>query len=283
MSRSYTNTLLFESALDVINSSNPILFNVAQSIFKPTVKIVEEDCETLLGKSVPSYFRSEGMIEIETGLPLTSARLFTLITSGNPTVNVRSLNTCISEGGVCRRCYVASRPDDAGKTVGQFVKVVPEVVLDVSQFAIATGQTVIQTPYSSENFDKVHIFENGLLIPSSAYTISGTDIVLNTASPSDTLFVVKYIVYSNSPFYHWVTYGFAGSLLGVKPLYKPELPLTQKLLTASIPTEDVNSLVKQLQSTSISSEDSIQYVSTIKDPLEKAVYAVLLGALFLNT
>jgi hypothetical protein len=80
MSRSFANTLLYEGTLDTITSVNPILHNVANTLFTPTVRIVEEDCGTLLGQNMPASYRSEGYIETETGLAITPTRRTTLLT-----------------------------------------------------------------------------------------------------------------------------------------------------------------------------------------------------------
>ena len=159
MTRSFTNTLLFESALDSITSSNPVLFNISENIFRPTLKIVEENCETLLGKESPISFRVEGEVELSTGLNITPARLSTLISAGNKTVNIRTLDTCISLGGVCRQCLEASYPRATIPAVGFRFKLLPEIVLDASQLIIYNGGSTLDLPYSSDVYDNIYVYQ----------------------------------------------------------------------------------------------------------------------------
>lgn len=282
MSRDFSNTLLFESALDSIQTSNSLLYSIAQTLFKPTLTLVEEDCGTLLGQNFPISYRAEGNVEVETGLRINSARLTTLITAGDTTVPVRSIDTCISEGGVCRQCAASSRPRLTIPAVGSLFQVIPELIVDTSQFPIAMGQTVITLPYSTDQFDVLYIFEDGDLIDESEYSVSGSTVTLNTPSPSDTIFVLKYLVYSNAQYYHWISGTYSGSLLGVKQLAKTLLPVNKNVLATVIPEEDVSVLMTNLKNSLAGEEDSVQYLITIKDLVEKAIFAVLLGSIFLG-
>lgn len=113
MSRNYVNTLLLESAMDSINTSDPLLWSVADTAMAPVVKITEEDCGTLLGESTLADYDAEGLTELATGVPLTRSRINSLRSLGQSFVDVRSLRSCIAQDGVCRVCYAASRPSPA--------------------------------------------------------------------------------------------------------------------------------------------------------------------------
>lgn len=282
MSRDFSNTLLFESALDSIQITNPILFSVSQALFNPRVEVVEEDCETLLGYELPASFRSEGYLEVDTGLRVNQTRLSTLITSGIPVVQIRTSHTCTAPGGICRVCASSSFPRTTIPAVGSMFKILPEVVLDTSQIVVALGQTNIDLAYDESLYDIVYVFENGNLIAESEYTISGKVLTLTTPSLSDTIIIVRYIVNSNSQFYHWICGTYSGSLLGVKQLQKTLLPIRKQILEARIPTEDLSTLTTDLKNSAVGEEDSVQYIESIRDPVEKAIYIVLLSSIFLN-
>lgn len=282
MSRNFSNTLVFEAALDSIDNSDPILYNVAENVFKPVVRITEEDCQTLLGKNVPVSYRIEGEVEVSTGLVIDTARLNTLITSGSLFVDIRDLSTCIAENGVCRKCLGATYPRLTVPAINSFYKIAQEVRVDCSQLVLETGNNSLLLPYSINELDKIYVFEDGALIAESEYTIVDKTITFNTTALSDTILVFKYAVLSNITYYYWIANTYSGSLLGIMPFGKVSLPVRKELLISSIPQADVDSLIDNLKTSTIGQEDSVQYIDNIKDPLEKAVFTVLLTSIFLN-
>ena len=282
MTRNFSSTLLFETALDTIQPNNSILYSISQSLFKPTVKIVEEDCETLLGKLMPISYRTEGYIELSTSTRVNSTRLTNLITSGETEIAIRSIDTCISYGGICRSCLASSRPAEIIPAVNSVYRVIPEVVLDTSQFAVFLGQQTINLPYNTDVFDFVYMFQNGELVPSSTYNITGNTLTFNEPAPMDTILILKYMVRSFNQFYSWLANTYCGSLLGIKPIYKTTLPIKKELLRSVIPEEDLKTLISNLKTSIVKEEDSVQYIDSIKDPVEKAIFSILLGSVFLS-
>lgn len=284
MTRSFSNTLLFESTLDSITSHNPILYNVSKTLFTPTVRIVEEDCGTLLGKSFPLSYRCEGFIEVETGLPISSTRRLALIAGGATNVDVRSLSTCVSSGGICRTCLGSSRPLLTVPATGQLYRVEPELILDIQQsfVQIETGQHILNLQYDESLFDYVYLFQDGVIIDSSEYSVAGSKVTFVGTPTSGTEIIVRFLVKSHIEYYNWLCSTFAGSLLGVRQIYNDVLPVRKKLLLDSIPRIDLDVLQTQLEQTDIGEDDIISYLNNVKDPLEKAVFICVLGAIFLN-
>lgn len=526
MSRNYVNTLMLESAMDSINTSDPLLWSVADRITSPVVTLVEEDCGTLLGEEAPLSYDSEGLTELSTGSPLSRSRINFLRGLGNLSVSVRSLRSCISHGGLCRTCYQASRPSplislpnfanvkllmhaegapgaqtyldsssynrtvlggpevvvdpspvyqgagslrsdgagiltarytpgdkdewarlgtdsnpmtfemsiffegatsggvgsgdtgpgpgfwwglsisdggtsldlyedsptatasvpflaplvvgqfyaiavqmtgtahrtihvwlngvyqgaatssqtpvtenlpgatddeaslDLGRTnggdpfvgnidevriteeaflpvggnytlnsgpfpdanalssappVGTKVKIPPETFLQITQATILPGTSVIPLDFSPEQYDSLYIYNNGNLLASVDYVLSGKTATL-VAGPVavTTNYTIKYVVITRVTFYYWLASTFAGSLLGIKPLPSRPLPLKKSLLLDAIPETDVDALEVKLKASSAAG-DFTNYLNQIKDPLEKAVFGVMLGSIFLNT
>lgn len=291
MTRSFSNTLLFESAFDTIQNTNPTLYNTALQVFNPGLTVVAEDCATYLGHNVPISFRVEGYTELATDLALNNTRLNTLILAGNTTVNIRNTETCIAVGssgalvgmhGVCRKCLASSFPKITPPAVGQGFILKPEIVVDQSHLNIATGQTTLALSYDLTQVDDVYLFEDGILVNSAAYTINGTVLTFSVPSPSDTVVVVRYIVKSNAPYYHWLASTFSGSLLGIKPLYETMLPVRKSTFASVIPYPEIDGLVDLLKKSIIGKEDMVIYIDNIKDTVEKSIYVLLLGSIFLQ-
>lgn len=283
MSRNYTNSLLFESALDTIGPSNPLLFETANDLFRPRVKIVEEDCSTLLGQSIYNSFRAVGLTETETGTPLTEARLQTLVAAGVAYVNVRSLDTCISKGGVCRVCLRSSRPDIVVPAVGFSYNVQPQIILDNSRLIAIVNQGSVELAYDPSQFDKIYVYANGVLMNPSLYLVNGKELIFAVRFLVDTIIIVKYLVYSNIQYYYWVADTYSGSLLGIKSIQNLGLPIRKLLLETLINKYNIETLTDRLNSSNlISQEDFVTYIPQIKDPVESAVFVILLNSVFLS-
>jgi hypothetical protein len=281
--RNYTNTLLFESALDSITTSNNILYNTAYAFFNPKVKIVEDDCETLLGTSIPLNPKARGYIELETGSPLNTSRVNTLSTAGNTSVRVRSSYSCISAGGICRECLLGSRPRLSGFSVGDYVELPPELLVDYVEGTVVSGDTSCAIPYTSAQYDTVYVYNNGVLLSESSYYISGNSFVSYTAVLSDTTFAFKFFVKSNVAHYYWLAKTYSGSLLGIKDLVELPLPLKPSLLSTFVNETDIEALRRQLiGNPDVSQEDFVEYIPSIKDSLEKGIFVLILGSIFLN-
>lgn len=281
--RSYTNTLLFESALDSITSANTLLYSIADRVFSPTVEVVETDCGTLLGEVLPVNGDLEGRVELSTGLSITPARINALLSGGVYEVSTRSIGSCISEGGVCQACAAASRQKQPVPAVGSLWKVYPETIIEIAHKVLVAGYNTVTLDFTTDQYDLLYMYQNGALVSESSYSVSGNVLTFPTPSVSDQTFTVKYVVNTRITFYYWLAETYSGSLLGIQALPRRALPLKKSLLALHIPQEDVESLVQDLKSSPASGGDFIPYLDDIRDPLEKAVFAVMLGSLFLNS
>lgn len=266
------------------SSSNPNneLIYASAHLFNLRVPVVEEDCGTLLGDTLSVNTRLEGKIELETGLPFTRERIVSLITAGTSSVSVRTLNSCISRGGVCQHCFTASRPAVETPEVGSFVTVSPEVVMDIASYPLLAGATSIPVEYDALEYDFIYVYENGTFLPTSHYGSLGKSILINNPPSTDTVWTVKFISVSNLLFYHWLTHTYSGSLLGTKPLFMLPLPLRENLYREFLNEEEIQQIINQLNKSAIASEDTVQYIPKIRDPLERAVFSILLGSLVLQ-
>lgn len=281
--RSYVNTIIFESALDSVAPSNSLVYSVIKRLLSPSIKIIEEDCDTLLGEFVSISTRAQGLIELETNNPLTSARMSSLITANNKEVAVRSTATCTSIGGVCKKCLRGSRPGLVIPETGSLYVLDPEVIVDTGPIGIETGQTSATLKYPKSQFDKVYVYNDGILVDPSTYTLTETSLVLSSPAVSNVNYFIKYVSKTYAPYFYWLANTYSGSLLGINPLGKQLLPIRKNTMELYIPQEDIEVLVRRLKTLDIKDEDSILYIDEITDPVEKALYVVVLSSIFLNT
>jgi len=281
--RNFTNTLLFETALDSISNSNPGLKGIADRLFSPTVKVVEADCDTQLGVIAALAERTEGSIELDTDTPITRAMLIAASNAGNTGITIRTLASCISDGGVCRKCLLASRPRLTSTSVGDMVKVYPELTVDAESVSVPAGTTSVSLSHLASEYDVLYVFDDGALVPTSSYSISGNVLTLNSAPTVNKVFLVKYEVASHIAFFYWLARTYSSSLLGVRSMFNLPLPVKASLLRSMVVDFDIEDLYKALLASEVAAEDFVTYIPSIKDPLEKAVYVILLASVFLNS
>jgi hypothetical protein len=279
--RNYTNTLLFESALDSIPSTNVALYNTAFRLFNPVVIVVEEDCGTLLGTPIPVDFKAEGYIELDNGLPINRATISSLALSNSSYVNTRSAYSCISKNGVCNKCLSASKPRLSIVT-GNMYQVNPELIISVNTISISTGLTTYSLPYDVSQYDTLYIYDDGILVSQATYSVSGSTLTLSSSPGSTKTLLLKFGIFSNVGFYYWLANTYSGSLLGIKSLIDLPLPIKPSLLSSFINEDEIDLLIQALKQTDIADQDFVTYIPSIKDPLEKAIFVVTLCSIFLN-
>lgn len=128
--RSITNFLLFETIYDNLPLNNQAIVNFSSKILSPTFPIVEEDCGTKLGTLVSTgkfavgkvslfsygtftFETVSGLISVtvEEGDILTTDMVTGLLSANIRPVATRSVQSCTSPGGLCRKCIRGSHPD----------------------------------------------------------------------------------------------------------------------------------------------------------------------------
>jgi hypothetical protein len=280
--RNYTNTLLFESALDSVQPSNSLVYNAIYTLFNPRVKVVEDDCGTVLGVEADLHQDLIGSTEVDTGSVITFSRLVTLSSLGIYKVRTRSLSSCIANGGVCKTCLLSSRPRLTSVIVDSTVQITPELLISSNSQDLDIGATVISLPYATNQYDKVYVYKSGTLVAESAYSISGSTLTFNTAITNADSYLLKFYVVSNVCYYYWLSKTYSGSLLGIKPLVEIALPIKVSLLRSLVNVSDISDIENALLSSDFAGEDFVQYAKDVSDPLEKAVLVLILGSIFLS-
>lgn len=109
MSRTFANFIYLGNLYSQNPSTDPVIRGMYDLLFKPIVKIIEEDCGTKLGDNRALGSQVRGFIELSNGdAPITPARIQFLTQQKIDTVYIRNVASCASPGGVCRKCLHGS-------------------------------------------------------------------------------------------------------------------------------------------------------------------------------
>jgi hypothetical protein len=280
--RSYSNLIVIESIFDSLTDTNADVLSLASSVFEPMVPVVEEDCGTTLGQIVDVNYELEGKIELATGLPFSHDRIIQLLTQGIYRTSVRDMSTCISEDGICQKCYHASRQKMAVPAVGTSVQILPEYVTFTEAITVHSGVTEVALSQSPDLYDNAYVYRQGHLLTNAEGTISGTTLTLSNPIVSDGYIVVRYTTIIRAPFLFWLAGTYSGSMLGIKELPAPNLPLRKRLLTSLVPQSMLESLATHAGDLNGVPPESVEFLPSVQDPLEKALFVMVLYAVYLN-
>jgi hypothetical protein len=289
--RSITSTILFEEALDLIPTGQTIVYNSVTRLLQPLVTIDPNvsDCGTKLGEKQLISLGLIGRVELATGLIINRARLNAASTSGLTSLFVRSMSSCISPNGICKKCWEATRQYDT-VSLGSINKVTPEFIIQTETFEALTGQTVWPISYDATQYDIIYIYSSAGLMAPSSYTISGSTVTFLVAPPADTgagagsavsTITVRYGVRTYVPFVHWLAATYSGSLLGMSKLPVQYLPIRQDLHEALLPTGEVDLLEARLLGSPLTPPSVATWLSKVEGTLEKAIFISLLNALYM--
>lgn len=122
--RTNTNFLIMRPLLENIPVSGTKIYSIAGMVFNPRVRIVENDCGSKVGKSVPASLELVGEISANTGQIITEEYIESLLEEGIYKTEIKTLFSCTSEGGVCQKCYQATQKTVA-PTIGSLVVIQP--------------------------------------------------------------------------------------------------------------------------------------------------------------
>lgn len=264
-------------------TSEPNLTNLATTVFTPNIPIVENDCGTTLGKFETVNYEAEGYVELATGLILSKARINQILSQGIYEVATRHLSTCISSGGVCKTCYVATYPDQPIPSVGDRVVILPEYVLAAEVLTITTGVTSYPLNGQPDTYSKTFVYSEGLRLQTPAnYSISNSVLTLTVPPTHDTSMVVHYVDQDLTPFLVWLAETYSGSVFGMKALPRQNLPI-RSLLLSSLITENRLQLVSEaIKNYPNVPSSQLEYLDSIEDPLEKSLYILALYSIYSN-
>lgn len=282
--RTFSGLLVLEDVLDYIPHDSPMITSLETLVFHPTLQIVEADCGTTLGKIEPVNYEIEGKTELATGLVISKARIDAILATGTYNTSIRTLDTCISKGGICAACYLSSHPGTTTLAVNSRVIVDCEYIYKNEVLAAQDTQAVFTLGLASNLYTRLYVFREGVLLSAGVdYTLVGTTLTLTSPfSGSGKNLLVRYMQNNRSPYLLWLSKTYAGSMLGLKPLASPALTL-RPLLLASLLEENRLQLVQEyLGNISAIPPSYLTYCATIIDRLERALYMLALYAIFRN-
>jgi hypothetical protein len=282
--RSYSGLLVFETVLDSVPAADTFLVDFARSVFSPTVDVVEEDCGTLLGRKITVDYPVEGRMELATGERLTQARIEQLLSDEQYQIHIRTLDSCISEGGVCRKCLQASRPYQTAPEVGHSLAISPDYILFSEVIAVADNSNTTYTSADPSTYDRVLVYKDGVLL-TSGYTLTPTStgvgvFTLDTTASDPAKYTLHYVSTLRAPYMYWLAGTYAGSLLGMIPLDSPPLHLRPALVASLLSEGMTDSVLSKLTSLDRAPADLLEYATSIPSALEKALFALALGVIY---
>ena len=102
--RSYGNALFIENLFKYIPSKLPAFARFARKILNPTVTVVSEDCNTVIGSKKAADDNLIGQIALATGKPITLDYLDSMFKQGVYDIRIRDTESCTATGGICQAC-----------------------------------------------------------------------------------------------------------------------------------------------------------------------------------
>jgi hypothetical protein len=280
--RSYSGLLVFENIYDYIPTANPDIVNFSLGIFEPNVLISVYNCGTTLGNIQTVNYELEGKVELATDLVISKSRIDQLLFNGIYSIATRTLDSCVAPGGVCQLCYAASRQALPVPAVLDRVTIYPEYEITTDVLAGSPGQATYTLSLSTDQYDYVYVYIEGVLQPTSTFVISGTSITFNTGYiPTVTENIaVRYTALNRSPFLVYLAETYSGSVLGMEPLPSPMLPIRSLFLNSQISANRLAMLCEYTQGLTQIPSNYLQYMNTIQLPLEQALYMLALNSIF---
>jgi hypothetical protein len=279
--RSYLTSLIFEKLFDNVPDNDKDVYNLAQMVISPRVKIVEESCGTTVGEIETIGYRMEGEIELSTNTPLSKTRINYLLSQGIYEVATVHVHKCTSKGGVCARCFSSEFQEQPVPIVGDYVVIPSEKIIHIDVLAGSLGQNNYQLSMDASLFNRVRLYHNGILKPTSSYSISGYTLIIDFSIAEEEHLVIKYVDATTTPLMGYLSDTYSGSLLGLEALPTLSTSIKSGLLKEIIPEGRLELIANRIKSLDIPVDQS-EYIDKIIDPLEKLLYVVALYTIYTN-
>lgn len=281
---SYSGFLLLEDLFDNLPDISTALYNEAQQLFSPTVKVVEENCNTSLGDRITLDFSQVGQWDLALDRRLTREDIEFFLSQGSYNRFIRNPPHCISPGGICKKCYQAVNPGEATPVVGSTVKLKTYLVVATQYTMLSEGDGSVILNTDGADITRVSVYFNDSY--TSNYTMSEIDtgelrLTYNGAvTGSDSLFI-RMFKDTSSPYMSYLSATYAGNLLGASYLETGSLPARASLIKERITESRLSSLETSLEEFSEYIPSTyMNYIVNIKDPLERELYILALYGVF---
>jgi hypothetical protein len=163
------------------------------------------------------------------------------------------------------------------------VTIQPEYLIHTDIIGANVGENTWTLSQAPDTYQYTYIYIQGVLQNPNSYTINGQTLTFNTAITTANNIVVHYTGLNKAPYLVYLAKTYSGSMLGLKPLPSPLLPIRSLLLKSIIPTNKLQSVVQYTEQVSQISQDYKTYLTTIQDPLEQALFAIAINCIYANT
>lgn len=281
--RSYSNFLLFEGALTNLPLGSAPIVDAANFLVNPTVSIIETDCGTLLGSTIPlTYdavgYEAVGFLELFTQTFLTVQRIQALLGQGVTSIKIRSTSTCVSKGGICATCYNGSFRPTILPAVGSLIKLSSEFVYS-SQIIIGNGvDSVYPVTQNSTQYSKTNVSYYPEVL-----SLTDTQITFSTIRQTTDIFTLHYYKPTSDPLLEYVAKSYSGSLIGLAPLPSHQLLIKPSLYSSLFSDSHIQVLRNELDNYKADIPPQyLDYCDTIVDKLEKVLYIIYTYAIYGN-
>lgn len=273
-----------EDLFDNLPDDDTTLYNEGQQLFNPTVIIVEDDCLTNLGNRISLDYSHIGQWDLALDRAITKADIDYFLSQGSYYRFIRNPPHCISQGGVCRKCYQATNPGDTTSTVGSPVSLYSLLVVATQTVLLPAGATKFVLNTDGSDISDVHLYYNDVYAEDYDLTVLSTgeyEITLNAAPVTGDVAFVRMFNGTSSPFMSYLSATYAGNLLGAAYLATGDLPIRTGLLKERITESRLASLENALEKHSQHIPPTyVEYITKIKDPLERELYILALYGVF---
>lgn len=279
----YSGFLLLEDLFDNLPEDSQTLYNESQQLFNPSVKVVEADCSTKLGKKINLDFSAIGLWDLALDARLTSQDIEFYLSQGSYSRYIRHPAYCISKGGVCKKCHDAWMVGSSA-SVGETKKFPTEIITGTQTTILSGGDPAVVIAESPENYTRIQVYYNDLY--TTNYVITETEDGLlrvnmnGVTMAGDTLFIRLFMA-TASPFMTYLSKSYSGNLLGALPIETGDLPLRTSLMKERITGARIDSLQASLEKYAENVPPTyLEYSTKIKDPLERELYILALYGVF---
>lgn len=281
---SYSGFLLLEDLFDNLPDISTALYNEAQQLFSPTVKVVEDNCNTSLGDRISLDFSQVGQWDLALDRRLTREDIEFFLSQGSYNRFVRNPPHCISPGGLCRKCFQAVNPGASIPAIGSSVKLKTYLIVATQYVLLGTGDGSVILNTEGSDITRVSVYFNDVY--TSNYTLSELDtgelrLTYNgVVEESDSLFI-RMFKDTSSPYMSYLSATYSGNLLGASYLETGALPVRTALIKERITESRLASLETALgEFAEFIPATYLNYIANIKDPLERELYILALYGVF---
>lgn len=277
--RSPSNSLLFSSLLTRLPTTTAqSISSAVNGILNLPVTVLEQDCGTYLGQTLVLSPALTGYIETATGASLTESRISYLLGSGVATLSVRSLPTCLTNGGVCATCYRSTY--GYYPSVGTIQAIQPAYYIG-NQYFYGDGVTSsFPLNYDASTILSSLVYVNDTLIP-SGFSVQNNALAFPTPPAFGQVIAIRSLVMNASVFIDLLAQTYSGDLIGLAPASSTlGLPAKRSLYESYLKGGALSGVQATLGGIAGIPQPLLTYGETILSPLEALLYYVCLYATF---